>query len=259
MAEIFLVNFNPYYLTYSLILPLLLKISGCSGCSLSLSLSAVVPPHPPSLSRIRCREFCLPPPSRALPSSAVVARDLSLSSIVAHEPPSTGDDSASLRRRRWRGVVRFRLDECYSELDKKLCMIGKSNFEPSVVLKLNYLKWSSIYDSLISGSLESVVSDKDDGENSFDAIMVLAFSVKHSYGYTFVGEDRMSSFLSSVESGESIGLSNLNDSNGGLCRLLGNRLKRFELVLTLPLSAVALSLCRRRSRCLPPPATTSMN
>ncbi len=40
----------------------------------------------------------------------------------------------------------------------------------------------------------------------------------------------MSSFPSSVESGESIGLSNLNDSNGGLCRLLGNRLERFELV-----------------------------
>ncbi|KAL6141266.1 hypothetical protein ACLB2K_059556 [Fragaria x ananassa] len=97
-----------------------------------------------------------------------------------------------------------------------MCMIGRSrsmynasNFEPSVVLKLNYLKWSSIYDSLIIGSLESVVSDKDDGENSFDAIMVLAFSVKHSYGFTFVGEDRMSSFPSSVESGESIGASNI--------------------------------------------------
>ncbi|KAL6201452.1 hypothetical protein ACLB2K_025166 [Fragaria x ananassa] len=134
-----------------------------------------------------------------------------------------------------RGVVRFRLDGYYSESDKKLCMIGKSrsmyNAGPGyVILKLNYPKWSSIYDSLISGSLESVVSDKDDGENYFDAIMVLAFSVKHSYGYTFVGEDRMSSFPSSVESVESIGLRNLNDSNGGLCRLLGNRLERFELV-----------------------------
>ncbi|XP_004289039.1 PREDICTED: uncharacterized protein LOC101306570 [Fragaria vesca subsp. vesca] len=109
-------------------------------------------------------------------------------------------------------------------------MYNAGNFEPNVVLKLNYPKWSSIYDNLISGSLESVVSDKDDGENYFDAIMVLTFSVKHSYGYTFVGEDRMSSFPSSVESGESIGLSNLNDSNGGLCRLLGNRLERFELV-----------------------------
>ncbi|KAL6189462.1 hypothetical protein ACLB2K_040851 [Fragaria x ananassa] len=65
---------------------------------------------------------------------------------------------------------------------RRLCLPPLCNFEPNVVLKLNYPKWSSIYDSLISGSLKSVVSDKDDGDNYFDAIMVFGFSVKHSYG-----------------------------------------------------------------------------
>ncbi|XP_050367224.1 uncharacterized protein LOC126785654 [Argentina anserina] len=138
-----------------------------------------------------------------------------------------------------RGVVRVALDGFYSESAKKLCMIGRvrpmfnnnaGKFEPSVVVKLNYPKWSSVYDSLISGSLESVVNDKDNDESYFDPVMMLAFSVKHSYVYTFVGEDRLSRFPSSAESEESIGLRNFNDSNGGLCRLLGNRLERFELV-----------------------------
>lgn len=134
-----------------------------------------------------------------------------------------------------RGVVNFRLEGYYSESSKKLCMIGKSwsmyyagNFEPSVVLKLNYPKWSSIYDSLITGTLESVVA-KDDS-NYFDPILMLAFSVKSSYEYTFVGKDRLASFPTSVDRGESIALKNLNDSTHGLCRLLGNRLERYELV-----------------------------
>ncbi|XP_062013156.1 uncharacterized protein LOC133729615 [Rosa rugosa] len=137
-----------------------------------------------------------------------------------------------------RGVVRFRLDGYYSESSKKLCMIGKvmsmynaGKFEASVVLKLNYPKWSSVYDSLITGSLESVViAEGDDGKNYFDPVLMLGLSVKRNYEYTFVGKDRLSSFPSSVDRGESIALENLNDSRRDLCRLLGNRLERYELV-----------------------------
>ncbi|KAL6221139.1 hypothetical protein ACLB2K_008891 [Fragaria x ananassa] len=82
------------------------------------------------------------------PPSVVVTRDLSLSSVVAREPPSAGD-AGELP-----GTEDFGQAGC-------------GNFEPSVVLKLNYPKflklnypkWSSIYDNLISGSLESIVNE----------------------------------------------------------------------------------------------------
>ncbi|KAL6140459.1 hypothetical protein ACLB2K_058758 [Fragaria x ananassa] len=73
---------SAYYSTYSPSSPQNIGL-------LSLSLSLPSSPHTCPLSRILRHELCLPPPSRARPPSAVVARDLSLSLSLSLSLPSS--------------------------------------------------------------------------------------------------------------------------------------------------------------------------
>jgi len=75
-----------------------------------------------------------------------------------------------------------------------------------VVLKLNYRINSSIYGSLISGTLESMHDDKDNS-NYFEPISILGLNKDPNYEYTLVEKANGSDCLSGKGGGDSLSLS----------------------------------------------------
>ncbi|XP_021825813.1 uncharacterized protein LOC110766760 isoform X2 [Prunus avium] len=127
-----------------------------------------------------------------------------------------------------KGLLNFMLDGYYSESSKKLCMVGNGgsgNLRPlSVVLNLNYPQSSSIYDSLITGTLESL-SDKHDGDY-FEPLLMLGLYQSSSYEYKLAGKDSENGCLRGDDREENLGV---GKSKHGLCMLLGNLHESFEL------------------------------
>lgn len=126
--------------------------------------------------------------------------------------------------------LRFDLNGYYSDSAKKLCMVGTGSpiFAGSskflVVLKLNYPKNSSVYDSLVTGTLECI-ADK----NYFEPISILGLSQKSGYQPTFIGKGRLNGSLIGYDGGESLALDSLSVSSRGFCGLLSSGLERYEL------------------------------
>jgi len=96
-----------------------------------------------------------------------------------------------------------------------------------VVLKLNYRINSSIYGSLISGTLESMHDDKDNS-NYFEPISILGLNKDPNYEYTLVEKANGSDCLSGKGGGDSLSLSKWFLSGG--CAVLGGRTGSYELV-----------------------------
>ncbi|XP_050371519.1 uncharacterized protein LOC126789413 [Argentina anserina] len=121
----------------------------------------------------------------------------------------------------------FSLNGHYSDSVSKLCMVGGGSV--GVVLKLKYPKNSSIFDSLVTGTLEFVSGENDTDVSSLGLISILGLSQKSGYQPTFidslVGSDR----------GESLGMDSLSlEQLGGsiqsVCKLIGGfRVENYEL------------------------------
>ncbi|XP_061367917.1 uncharacterized protein LOC133310940 [Gastrolobium bilobum] len=103
---------------------------------------------------------------------------------------SYGDSSYYRRQSHYlRGYLTFKLDGFWSESSGKVCMVGKGSgysktgdsLNLDVVFKLNNVFNVSNISSLVSGTLESLSSEKD--ENYFESISVLMFP-KANYTYT---------------------------------------------------------------------------
>ncbi|KAK6946722.1 Protein of unknown function DUF2921 [Dillenia turbinata] len=115
-----------------------------------------------------------------------------------------------------KGNVAFKLHGFWSDSSGKLCMVGTGSgyseegklLNLEAVLKLNYVKKSNIYTSLVDGTLESLKLEND--ENYFDPISILTFPSMKSYYYTFASEKSGHSVCASG------GLDVLKDSLRGL-------------------------------------------
>ncbi|KAK6132683.1 hypothetical protein DH2020_033566 [Rehmannia glutinosa] len=95
------------------------------------------------------------------------------------------------RRNRARGSIKFLLTGFWSEISRKLCMVGSGSFEAlnlDVVLKVNYASENStIYTGIASGTLESIGSENDPGY--FDPILIFSFPVLSNYNYSLVSRE----------------------------------------------------------------------
>ncbi|KAF7803455.1 DUF2921 family protein [Senna tora] len=125
----------------------------------------------------------------------------------------------------WRRGISFELHGFWSESSGKLCMVGKnSNGEVRKgILKLNYPKDSSIFNSLINGSLESF-----DGQSSliyFEPISILALSQSPNYNYSISGTDDDNGCLA-IPGSESLSLNNFSQ---GACSVFNRHTHIFEL------------------------------
>ncbi|XP_050286995.1 uncharacterized protein LOC126725970 isoform X2 [Quercus robur] len=156
----------------------------------------------------------------------------------------------SLLRIRYRGPrvfgrfddVVFSLKGYWSESTGKLCMVGSGSryvdlkhFE--VVLKLNYPKNSSIYGSLIGGTLESLnVKEGDSKSDYFEPIKILGLSQNPNYEYSLVEKLNGSDCLSG-NGGRDSNTNNTNTNinlslsklDGGVCFVLNGRTSVYEL------------------------------
>ncbi|XP_050367227.1 uncharacterized protein LOC126785656 [Argentina anserina] len=133
----------------------------------------------------------------------------------------------------------FQLQGHYSDTREKLCMVGtvspidvpgsSSESANVVVLKLSYPKNMSIFDILVTGTLESV-------SGYFEPISILGLSQKSGYRPTFIGKGRMNGSLVRYERGESLGRDSLplekrGKSSRSVCKVLGGgvTLEKYEL------------------------------
>ncbi|KAM5588231.1 hypothetical protein ABKV19_006594 [Rosa sericea] len=132
----------------------------------------------------------------------------------------------------------FRLNGYYSDSGNKLCMVGTVSHissESPVVLKLNYPKNTSIFDILVTGTLESVSDEID--LNYFEPISILGLSQKSGYQPTFIGNGRLNGSLVGYDSGESLGMDSLalekfGRSRSSVCSVVGGfgfTVERYEL------------------------------
>ncbi|POO00069.1 hypothetical protein TorRG33x02_041960 [Trema orientale] len=126
--------------------------------------------------------------------------------------------------------LRFSLVGFWSETSRKLCMVGRSGSAaysgiPNYLfaaLKLNYPLNSTIYNSLVTGTLESLA--KNDSSNYFAPISLMAFSQDSSYEYTLLGKENGGGCLNGDEIGESLSLKDQDK-----CSILNGDVERFDL------------------------------
>ncbi|TKY49102.1 hypothetical protein E2542_SST26528 [Spatholobus suberectus] len=127
---------------------------------------------------------------------------------------SDGDGSYYRRQRRYRrGYVTFKLDGFWHESSGKVCMVGTSSgysktgntLNVNAIFKLNNVFNASNITNLVSGSLESLSSEKDD--SYFEPITVLMFP-KANYNYTMdtIEVDKEFSSGSDAEQGLALNL-----------------------------------------------------
>ncbi|PNY16479.1 hypothetical protein L195_g013200 [Trifolium pratense] len=147
---------------------------------------------------------------------------------------STIDDSHFQR-----GYLTFKLDGFWSQSSGNVCMVGKSkgvskkgdSLNLDVVFKLNNVFNSSNITSLISGSLESLSSEKGDEKNHyFEPISLMMFS-KANYNYSLDSKEVENEFSFDSDDDEE-GLS-LNFDSMSFCSYpLSRAIKRLQLEYT---------------------------
>ncbi|KAK6946721.1 Protein of unknown function DUF2921 [Dillenia turbinata] len=133
-----------------------------------------------------------------------------------------------------KGNVAFKLHGFWSDSSGKLCMVGTGSgyseegklLNLETVLKLNYVKKSNIYTSLVNGTLESLKLEND--ENYFDPISILTFPSMKSYYYTFASEKSGHSECASGGLDDSKDLLGLQ-SSGGVCSMFSWWVQTFQL------------------------------
>lgn len=135
-----------------------------------------------------------------------------------------------------RGSASFWLSGFWSEADGKLCMVGsgsnrinsgKSN-NLNVVLKLNYSRKFnlSVFDSLVSGVLESL--DFEGSESYFKPVSILGVAKleERSYEFTLIDKGNESDFEDGLDRDKSLSVS---DADQGVCSVFGFGNFKFEL------------------------------
>ncbi|KAI9120285.1 hypothetical protein K1719_007318 [Acacia pycnantha] len=115
----------------------------------------------------------------------------------------------------------------WSESSGKLCMIGTDSHANgkvrNVIIKLNYPIVSSIFNSFINGTLESI----DDQSNllHFEPISIIALSQNSNYEYSIGGKDNDIGCLAEADA-EGLPLNNFSQ---GACAVFNKRTDLFEL------------------------------
>ncbi|OVA07768.1 Protein of unknown function DUF2921 [Macleaya cordata] len=133
-----------------------------------------------------------------------------------------------------RNGLNFILQGFYSESSGKLCMVGTSSATSregntlylSAVFKLNYPNNSTIFTSLVSGTLESL--DRVDSSRYFEPISILAFS-QRNYTYTLISGELDNGFSGGADNGQETTPSLSLDSVRGICSTLVRSANGFEL------------------------------
>lgn len=103
-------------------------------------------------------------------------------------------------RSRARGSIRFVMEGFWSENSRKLCMVGSAtyaddrdkliNFDAVLKLKFASVTNPTVYTSVVSGTLESAISDENDARY-FDPISMFSFPdiPRYSYNYSIVSNE----------------------------------------------------------------------
>ncbi|XP_045802810.1 uncharacterized protein LOC123896473 [Trifolium pratense] len=154
---------------------------------------------------------------------------------------SYGDKPSYRSQRHFRSnYVTFKLEGFWSKSSGKVCMVGTGisysetgdSLDHDAVLKLNNVFDSSNITSFISGSLESLNSEKGDEKNHyFETISLMMFS-KANYSYSLDSKEVENEFSFESEVSEKKGLS-LNPYSSSFCSLpLSRALKRLQLEYT---------------------------
>ncbi|XP_045802809.1 uncharacterized protein LOC123896472 [Trifolium pratense] len=154
---------------------------------------------------------------------------------------SYGDKRSYRSQRHFRSnYVTFKLEGFWSKSSGKVCMVGTGisysetgdSLDHDAVLKLNNVFDSSNITSFISGSLESLNSEKGDEKNHyFETISLMMFS-KANYSYSLDSKEVENEFSFESEVSEKKGLS-LNPYSSSFCSLpLSRALKRLQLEYT---------------------------
>ncbi|GAU46825.1 hypothetical protein TSUD_100430 [Trifolium subterraneum] len=152
---------------------------------------------------------------------------------------STIIDSYKNRHRRQRGYLTFKLDGFWSKSSGNVCMVGKSkgvskkgdSLNLDVVFKLNNVFNSSNVTSLISGSLESLSSEKGDEKNHYFEPISLMMFPKANYNYSLDSKEVENEF-SFDNDGDEEGLS-LNFDSMSFCSYpLSSAIERLQLEYT---------------------------
>lgn len=127
----------------------------------------------------------------------------------------------------WRVGIDFMLHGLWSESSGKLCMIGTDSQGNgkvrNVIIKLNYPIVSSIFNSFINGTLESIV----DHSNllHFESISIIALSQNSNYEYSIGGKDNDIGCLAEADV-EGVPLNNFSQ---GACVVFNKCTDLFEL------------------------------
>ncbi|KAK2369498.1 putative DUF2921 family protein [Trifolium repens] len=153
---------------------------------------------------------------------------------------STIIDSYKNRHRRQIGYLTFKLDGFWSQSSGKVCMVGKGkgvskkgddSLNLDVVLKLNNVFNSSNITTLISGSLESLSSEKGDDKNHFEPISLMMFP-KANYNYSLDSKEVENEFSFDSDDDDEEGLS-LNFDSMSFCSYpLQSAIERLQLEYT---------------------------
>ncbi|KAK7272531.1 hypothetical protein RJT34_29187 [Clitoria ternatea] len=128
-----------------------------------------------------------------------------------------------------RSRVTFRLEGFWSESSGKVCMVGTGHgysktgnyLNLDAVFKLDNVFNASDITSLVSGSLKSLSSEKD--ENYFEPISLIMFPIAN-YNYTLASEQLDNEFSSRSDARKGLPLNSLSFCSGPLSRAI-RRLK----------------------------------
>ncbi|CAL5200887.1 unnamed protein product [Lathyrus oleraceus] len=137
-----------------------------------------------------------------------------------------------------RGYLTFKLDGFWSRSSGNVCMIGKGkgvskkgdSLNLEAVFKLNNVFNSSNITNLVSGSLESLSSEKGDADRYFEPISLMMFP-KANYSYSLDNKEVEHDFSFDSDDDEE-GLSLNFDSLSFCSHPLSNAIKRLQLEYT---------------------------
>ena len=151
---------------------------------------------------------------------------------------TTTNDASYYNLHNHMGYLTFMLDGFWSQSSGNVCMVGKSkgvskkgdSLNLDVVFKLKNVFNSSNITSLVSGSLESLSSEKDHDDHYFEPISLMMFP-KANYSYSLDSKDVENEFsFGSDDDEESL---SLNFDSLSFCKYpLSSAIRRLQLEYT---------------------------
>ncbi|KAL1821565.1 hypothetical protein ACET3Z_016434 [Daucus carota] len=134
------------------------------------------------------------------------------------------------RRRRRSGRLKFLLHGFWSEASGKGCFVGSASWHSSqgeplsleAMFNMNYFKDSTYSNSFVTGKLESLSHENDEGY--FEPISILSFPQVKQYEYKLISEEIARGFDVDVKKGEV-----LDSHPGYICSLFSMEYVPFDL------------------------------